>query len=99
MKSKWVSVLLRYGVTAVIGVVISAMTAWHQGFAWSQSFALNARYVSDGCFVAAVLLVGVGALSWISCTGFLTSFIRHKKYFGALYSAAQTAGSYQLLRL
>ena len=58
MKSKWVSVLLRYGVTAVIGVVISAMTAWHQGFAWSQSFALNARYVSDGCFVAAVLLFG-----------------------------------------
>lgn len=74
MKSKWVSVLLRYGVTAVIGVVISAMTAWHQGFAWSQSFALNARYVSDGCFVAAVLLVGVGALSWISCTGFFDIF-------------------------
>ena len=74
MKRKWAPVLLRYGITAAVGLGISAATAWHQGFAWAQSFALNARYLSDGCILAAVLLVGVGALGWISCTGFFDIF-------------------------
>lgn len=73
MSRKWVRAL-QYGVTAAIGLAISALTAWYQGFSPAQPFALNARYLSDGCFVAAVLLVGVGALTWISCTGFFDIF-------------------------
>lgn len=74
MKQKWARILLQYGATLGVGLCISAMTAWHQGFAWALPFGLNARYLSDGCFVAAVLLVGVGALGWISCTGFFDIF-------------------------
>lgn len=74
MRKKWSLVLLRYGITAAVGLVISALTAWRQGFAWTLPFAQNARYLSDGCFVAAILLVGVGALTWISCTGFFDIF-------------------------
>ena len=73
MSRKWVRAL-QNGVTAAIGLAISALTAWYQGFSPAQPFALNARYLSDGCFVAAVLLVGVGALCWISGTGFFDIF-------------------------
>ena len=74
MKRKWAHSLIQYGAALGVGLCISALTAWHQGFAWAQPLALNARYLSDGCFVAAVLLVGTGALAWISCTGFFDIF-------------------------
>ena len=74
MKRKWSRSLIQYGAALGVGLCISALTAWHQGFAWAQPLALNARYLSDGCFVAAVLLVGIGALAWISCTGFFDIF-------------------------
>ena len=74
MKQKKTGALLRYGITLGIGLCVSTLTAWRQGFAWALPFAQNARHLSDGCFVAAVLLVGVGALTWISCTGFFDIF-------------------------
>lgn len=74
MKRKWSHSLIQYGAALGVGLCISALTAWHQGFAWALPFGLNARYLSDGCFVAAVLLMGIGALAWISCTGFFDIF-------------------------
>ncbi len=52
MKRKWARSLIQYGAALGVGLCISALTAWHQGFAWAQPLALNARYLSDGCFVA-----------------------------------------------
>ena len=35
---------------------------------------MTLRYWSDGCFVAAVLIGGIGALTWISTTGLFDIF-------------------------
>lgn len=74
MKKRTLRALLRYGITLAVGLCVSVPVALYQGFAWGQPFQLNARYLSDGCFVAAVLLVGVGGLGCISCTGFFDIF-------------------------
>jgi len=50
--------------------IIALLIARYQGFAIGKSFTLNARYLSDGCFVIGFLISGIGALTWISTTGF-----------------------------
>ncbi len=62
--------LLQYGVTAAIGALIAWLVAAYRGFDAALTFSLNARYLSDGFFVAGLLLAGFGALIWISTTGF-----------------------------
>ena len=74
MKRKWARSLIQYGAALGVGLCISALTAWHQGFAWAQPLALNARYLSDGCFVAAVLLVGTGHWRGSPARAFSTFF-------------------------
>ena len=56
------------------GLVIAVLVALLRGFAFEQAGYLKARYLSDGFFVAGVLLTGVGVLIWISTTGFFDLF-------------------------
>lgn len=70
MREKLSSKPARYGFSALAGVIIVVLVAARQGFALDQPPALNARYLSDGCFVAGLLLAGIGALMLIATTGF-----------------------------
>ena len=54
----------------VVESVIALLIAWRQGMAVSNPFSLNARYLSDGCFVIGLTVSGIGALTWIASTGF-----------------------------
>jgi len=67
MKSKkwliWVGIL-------ILEAVVALLIARHQGLRAGNSFTLNARYLSDGCFVVGFMMSGIGVLTWISTTGF-----------------------------
>lgn len=70
----WKKLLLRWGAALVIGVLIAWLSARARGMKADISPALYARYWSDGCFVSALVIGGVGALTWVSSTGFLDIF-------------------------
>ena len=74
-KKKWVGVLITLAVALAIALPVSV---W-RGFAWGQPVPLNCRYLSDGFFVSGMLLTGLGALIWISTTGFfdMMSYAMH----------------------
>ena len=57
-------------VRMMLGTVAAAAVARLRGFDLAKSLALNARYLSDGCFVVGLILTGLGVLVWISTTGF-----------------------------
>ena len=57
-------------VRMMLGTVAAAAVARLRGFDLANSLALNARYLSDGCFVVGLILTGLGVLVWISTTGF-----------------------------
>lgn len=92
--ARWGGSPAQYLSAGFAGLVIAAAAAFFQGFALGQPAYLNARHCSDGCFVAAALIGGVGALVWVSTTGFfdilsygarnmqilLTSLWRHKEH-------------------
>ncbi|MBQ8200783.1 MAG: DUF3899 domain-containing protein [Clostridia bacterium] len=61
-------------VQAVIALAIATAVAYAQGFAPSQEAMLWCRHFSDGMFVAAMMLGGLGALIWVSSTGFFDIF-------------------------
>ncbi len=63
---KWRGVLVCAAVALLIALPVSHL----RGFEWGLASALNCRYLSDGFFVAGLLLTGLGALIWISTTGF-----------------------------
>jgi len=65
-KRKWIA----YGVAAAVGLAIALAVAVYRGFGLGQPGHVNAGAVSDGCFVAGVLIFGVGCLMWIGTTGF-----------------------------
>ena len=65
-------------VQAVIALAIATAVAYAQGFAPSQEAMLWCRHFSDGMFVAAMMLGGLGALIWVSSTGFFDIFSRWK---------------------
>ncbi len=56
--------------TAMVVMAAAVWIAWGRGLAWNRSFAENARYLSDGCFAVGLWTFGIGALIWISTTGF-----------------------------
>lgn len=66
MLKKWGGVLSSAAVALLIALPVSRL----RGFAWGQAAAFNCRYLSDGFFVAGLLMTGLGALIWISTTGF-----------------------------
>lgn len=74
MKNRFTARLARYGIPFMIGMCISILTALHQGFAFALPAYLKARYLSDGFFVAGILLSGLGGLVMISTTGFFDMF-------------------------
>ena len=54
---------------AVALAIALAVAVW-RGLARGNAFSLNCRYLSDGFFVSGMMLTGLGALIWISTTGF-----------------------------
>ena len=70
---KWkqlVSILI----TIAIGLLTAAWAAKMRGFTGFTSLSLKLRYASDGCFVSAVILCGIGSLTMIATTGFFDIF-------------------------
>lgn len=63
---KWIGTV----VTLIVALAIALPLAVYRGFAWENTLALNCRYLSDGFFVAGMMLAGLGTLMWISTTGF-----------------------------
>ena len=66
--------LLYYVITLVVGLVISIPLAYYRGLGTAENTAFACRYLSDGLFVAGVLLTGFGMMVWISTTGFFDMF-------------------------
>ena len=54
----------------VLETVVALLIARYRGMSAENELALNARYLSDGCFVVGFMMSGIGALTWISTTGF-----------------------------
>lgn len=66
--------LLLIGVTTAVGILIAWGAASARGLKPGVGTVMALRYWSDGCFVAAILIGGVGALTWISTTGLFDIF-------------------------
>ena len=66
--------LIFCGVTVAAGILIAWGAAAARGLKPGAGTAMTLRYWSDGCFVAAVLIGGIGALTWISTTGLFDIF-------------------------
>ncbi len=60
---------LKYGITTLVGVVITLAVCWARGLFSSQAAVDTYRILCDGCFVSAVLLIGVGLMVLVSNTG------------------------------
>lgn len=63
-----------YAACIVIGLLIAGLVAISADFGAGQTLSMNARILSDGCFVAGLIMTGVGLLVWISTTGFFDMF-------------------------
>lgn len=77
--------LLKYGIPALIGAAITIAVAMGQGLGGVGS-AWSLRALSDGCFVTTVLMGGMGALVWVSTTGFFDIFTYAGKSLLVLFS-------------
>ena len=66
--------LLLCGCTAAAGALIAWGAAAARGLKPGIGTAMTLRFWSDGCFVSAVLIGGLGALIWISTTGIFDIF-------------------------
>ena len=69
-KKNW----LKWLITLAVGLVLSGAVAVWQGFSTDAPAALMARSLSDGLFVAGLMFSGLGALVWVSSTGFFDMF-------------------------
>lgn len=63
---KWIF----WSALAAVETVAAGMIARYQGLDATQSLSVNARFLSDGCFVVGLVMTGVGLLTWVSTTGF-----------------------------
>ena len=86
--------LISIAVQLVIALAIAWMVASFQGFVPGGEAYLNCRYFSDGCFVSAVIFVGMGALLWISSTGFFDIFGYAMKSLLVLFSPLKKPGEH-----
>ena len=71
---KRMSALARYLWTVGGGAASSVAIALLQGFDFAKPAYQNAQYLSDGCFVTGMLLLGVGVLTWVNGSGFFDIF-------------------------
>ena len=83
--------LLYYVITLVVGLVISIPLAYYRGLGTAENTAYACRYLSDGLFVAGVLLTGLGMMVWISTTGFFDIFSYAFKSLFVLFSPLKKA--------
>ena len=67
---KWIT----YGVNVIVALVMVIAVSLRQGLALSQPFRENCRDLSDGFFVAGLMMTGVGVLNLIGSTGFFDIF-------------------------
>ena len=81
-------------VQLVIALVIAGMVASGQGFSLDGEAYLNCRYFSDGCFVSAVIFVGMGLLLWVSSTGFFDIFGYAMKSLLVLFTPLKKASDH-----
>ena len=66
--------ITRYGISFAIGMAIAVLVAKGRGWNAGNAAYLNARYASDGLFVACIVFLGIGSLVWVSSTGFFDIF-------------------------
>ena len=74
MKSRNAQRWLQYGVSALVGLALSLTVAVSRGLSGSVNLAWNARYLSDGFFVAGLLMACFGVLMLIATTDFFDIF-------------------------
>ena len=78
MRRKLLKAVLRYGITVFIGAAIALTLAWTRQGEVRQIAQPGVNQtlwcLSDGCFVAGLMLTGVGVLVWVSSTGFFDIF-------------------------
>ena len=65
-KKRW----MIWGALAAVEAAIAVMIARYQGLDGAQTLSMNARFLSDGCFVVGLVMTGVGLLTWVATTGF-----------------------------
>ena len=63
---KWIG----WTALAAAETMIALMIARYQGLDGAQTMAMNARFLSDGCFVVGLVMTGVGLMTWVATTGF-----------------------------
>lgn len=76
----------RCAILVVVSAAIAVLIAVSRGLSLELPLQLNARYLSDGLFVVGFLLTGMGALIWISTTGFFDIMSYAVKSFLVLFT-------------
>ena len=69
-----------------VSTAIAVLIAVSRGLSPEAPLQLNARSLSDGLFVVGFLLAGMGALIWISTTGFFDIMTYAVKSFLVLFT-------------
>ena len=80
---KWIY----WGVLAALEALAAVMIARYQGLDAAQTLSVNARFLSDGCFVVGLMMTGVGLLTWVSTTGFFDMLS-----YGVIYGVRAVVG-------
>ena len=76
--------LLRCGITAVVAAGIATVYLWLNGFFTETELILRYRDLANAFTMAGVLLLGVGALVWVSTTGFFDGIGYALKHLGSM---------------
>ena len=62
--------LRRYLISTACALLLAVLFAQIRGFSFSQPLATNLAALCDGFFVSGMLVAGLGAMIWVSTTGF-----------------------------
>ena len=62
--------LRRYLISTACALLLAVLFAQIRGFSFSQTLAANLAALCDGFFVSGMLVAGLGAMIWVSTTGF-----------------------------
>ena len=80
---KWIY----WSALAAFEALAAVMIARYQGLDAAQALSMNARCLSDGCFVVGLMMTGVGMLTWVSTTGFFDMLS-----YGVIYGVRAVVG-------
>ena len=81
-------------VQLTIAIALALGVAVYQGLGPELAAYLNFRCLSDGLFVSTVIFAGMGALLWISTTGFFDIFSYGFKSLLVLFSPLKKASEH-----